>query len=273
MKRTFIFDKEKDRWIEESEILLFHDILAIFDEESHSIYLWKGPRIKEAKTKRAKERLTELISTISEVKWTINEDKKTFPLEVQKLLDSMLEPTRERKKEDRLKFSHFYTIRLTFLLLVGIVVIHILSIITVLVPLFKPTEGTSFLITAVFYEFWLTIYQVFVVISLILCISNLIIGLFERDIELIIFSLIGIIINIGIILYTERGIFLFLHQSSSTPSMYLILISEMTIFSILNLTTLLIALLPNFYKLLRFIKVYRKFIYISSKELKEDESR
>lgn len=273
MKRTFIFNDEKDRWIEESEILLFQDLLAIFDEESSSIYLWKGPKIKEKKAKQGKKRLKELLSEKTEKKWTLYEDKNSFPSEIQKTLNSMLEPTKERRKIDRLNFSHFFTIRLCFLVLLGIVLFHTLSIISAVIPLFNPIGGSSLLITAAFYEFWLFGYQSFVVISLILCIINLLIAIYERDIELIIFSLIGIVVNIGITLYLQRGIFLFLHQPGSTSSLYLISLSEMIVFSILNLLALLLALLPHIYKLFNFVNIYWKFIYISSKDGIINESR
>jgi len=273
MKRTFIFNDEKDRWIEESEILLFHDILAIFDEESSSIYLWKGPKLKEKKAKQGKKRLKELLSEISEKEWNVYEDEDSFPSEIQDILNSMLEPTKERRKVDRLNFSHFFTIRSCFLVLLGIVIFHTLSVISAVIPLFNPTGGSSLLITAAFYEFWLLGYQSFVVVSLILCIINLLIAIYERDIELIIFSLIGIMVSIGILLYLQRGIFLFLHQPGSTSSLYLISLYDMIVFSILNLLSLLLALLPHIYKLFSFINTYWKFIYISHKDGIVNESR
>ncbi|TFG01093.1 MAG: hypothetical protein EU541_00445 [Promethearchaeota archaeon] len=273
MLKTFIYNKEKDKWIEETEILLFHDILAIFDEKSNKIFLWKGPEIKESILIQGKERLKELISTYSEDEWIINEKKETFPNEVHKLLNEMLKPTKERKKEDILKFNHFFTIRLCFLILIGIVIFLVLSLISILIPLFSPRLWGSYIITATFYDYWIISYQSFVIISLILCIINILLGIYERDLDLIIFSLMGIIISIGIILYLQKGIFLFLHQPGSTSSIYYISILEITVFSLLNLIALMIALIPHIYKLYSFGKVYWKFIYLSAEGGIESESR
>ncbi len=272
MKRTFIFDIENENWIEETEILLFHDILAIFDENSHSIYLWKGPEVKETKIEQGKIRLKELISSTSDFKWKINEKNESFPSEIQEILNSMLEPTRERRKEDALKFSRILTIRICFLLLIGITIFNTLSLVSILIPLFFPTSGTSYLISASFYTIWLTLYQAFAVVTIILCIINIIVSLYERDEGVFIISLMGAITNIGIVLYLQKGIFLFLHQPGSTSSLYLILVLDMIIFFLLNLMALLIAFLPNLYKLISFTKVYWKFIYISSKTGIESES-
>jgi hypothetical protein len=141
-----------------------------------------------------------------------------------------------------------------------------------LIPLSNSIDAGSYQISAMFYNSWLNSYQAFVVVTLIFCVINVLLGFYEKDIELLIFSLIGIVIDIGIILYLQKGIFLFLHQPGSTESVYLISVLDLTVFSILNLISLFIALFPHIYKLFKFIKIYWKFIYISSKDAIENES-
>ena len=92
-------------------------------------------------------------------------------------------------------------------------------------------------------------------------ILNIIIGLYEMEAQVIIFSLMGLIICSGILLYLQQGIYLFLFQEGSTSTLYLIKIQDITLFYIIILSAIAIFELPNLLKLISFIRTYRKYIF------------
>ncbi len=265
MLKIFIYDQIKDTWIEETQILLFHDLAAIFDEDSKQIFVWQGNNIKKSKIKNGLECLEDLLSKTSNYNWKIITKENNFPDIIHQTIDSMLKATKERKQEEKLKYNHFLTIRLSFILLIGILVFIVLSCINLIIPLFSSVINKAYQISASKYNLWLNLYQIFTIFTLIFLACNFIISIYEQEIEMFIFSLIGIIIDIGILLYLRQGIFLFIHQPGSTYSLYLISIDDLTTFILLNLSSILIILCSTFYKLYKFALTYWKYILISSR--------
>ena len=89
----------------------------------------------------------------------------------------------------------------------------------------------------------------------------MIIGLYEMEAQVIIFSLMGLIICSGILLYFQQGIYLFLFQEGSTSTLYIIKIQDITQFYIIIFSAIAIFELPNLLKLISFIRTYRKYIF------------
>jgi len=265
MLKIFIFDQVKDRWIEESQILLFHDLAAIFDEASKQIYIWKGNNIKKSKIQKGVESLEYLLSKTPNIQWKIVKKEKKFPDKVQRKIDSMLKATKERKQEEKLKYNHFITIRLSFIFLIGIVIFTVLSFFNLINPLFSPIINDAYQISALKYNLWLELHQIFTIFTLVFLSCNFVISIYEQEQEVFIFSLIGIIISIGIVLYLRQGIFLFIHQPGSTYSLYLISIKNLVIFILLNILSISIILCSTSYKLYIFGLTYWRYIFISSK--------
>jgi hypothetical protein len=265
MLKIFIFDPIKGKWIEESQILLFHDLAAVFDEDAKKIFIWKGNNIKQSKVQKGMESLEDLLSNFPNFKWKIITKEKEFPDKVHKRISSMLKATKERKQEEKLKYNHFLTIRLSFIVLIGILVFTILSFFNLIMPLFNPIINEAYQISASKYNLWLKIYQIFTILILVFLSCNFVISIYEQELEVFIISLIGIIISIGIILYLRQGIFLFIHQTGSTYFLYLISIKDLIIFILLNLLAILIVLCSTSYKLYKFARTYWKYIFISSK--------
>jgi hypothetical protein len=261
MLRTFIFNEE-NRWIEETQILLFHDICAFIDTEDEQIYIWTGPNIKKARKKKAKSQLFSLLSENSDKNWNIIENQTKFPSEIVNRIENMLEIARENKKMGKLKYSTFSTIRITFVLLTISSFLKVLSIAFVANLLLLPSDTTTYQISSSNYFFTLSIYRIITISTLFLFIINFLIAFYEKNLRIIILSIIAVIIDIGILLYISQGIFLFLFQEGSTDTLFLILKSDFILFVMLNSTALLIETVPNVYETVSFFKTYKEYIFV-----------
>jgi hypothetical protein len=90
---------------------------------------------------------------------------------------------------------------------------------------------------------------------------NLIIGITEMESQVIIFSFGGLAICVGIFFYLNFDIFLFIFQDGSTLTNFLILKSDLLFFILIITLSVLIFEIPNIYKLISFLKTYRKYIF------------
>jgi len=70
-----------------------------------------------------------------------------------------------------------------------------------------------------------------------------------------------LIICIGIVLYLNQGVYLFLFQKRSDSSFYIIAQADINWFFITILIAELIYLVPNFYKFIIFIIKYREYFF------------
>jgi len=262
MLRSFIFNEE-NKWIEESQILLFHDICVVIDTKEKTAYLWNGPNTKKARIKKAKKELISLFSNFTEKKWEISEKISQFPSEITQIIDSMLELSKKNREMGKLKFSRFSSIRVSFILLIIIFFLNLSSIIFLITLFFIPSVYGVYMISSDFYFLILEVYGIITIITLLVFIINFLLGFFEKDYRLAIFSLVGIIVDLGVLFYINQGIFLFIHQEGSTGDLFLILKSDFIIFLLLNIIALAIEFIPNLYQLTEFYKTYKDFIFIS----------
>ncbi len=260
MLRTFIFDESKSHWIEEEQRLLSQDICAILDEENVILYLWNGPKSKKKKFRQAYNQLKLLVSNYPELNIQLIMSKKNFPLQVQNKLDSFLESMNSGKRM-KLKFSRFTTIRIYSISIIIAVFLPILSYLNLSTSFFWSRFLGSYEVSSINYATWINLSKLITLITLLFFAINILIGIIENENQVIIFSLNSLIISIGMVIYLNQGIFLFLFQEGSTPTTYFILPRDIFIFLFLNLTALLIFEIPNIYKLISFFKTYRKFIF------------
>lgn len=107
---------------------------------------------------------------------------------------------------------------------------------------------------------WINFAIIMVSFTLIALIINIGLSIYENEITALIISLSGIIISIGMIVYLQQGIFLFLFQEGSTESLYLINFADLIRFLIIVTICLCIFEIPNLAKLISFIKTYKSFI-------------
>jgi len=260
MLRTFIFDESKSHWIDEEHRLLSQDICAILDEENDVIYLWNGPKSKKAKFRKGFKQLNQLVSSFPDLNIQFVMAKKNFPIQIQNKIDSLLESMKLGKGKV-LKFSRFTTIRIFSISIMISVILPILSFLNLSTSLFWPMFNGNYQVNDINYATWINNSKIFTLIALIFFSINILIGIIEHENQVIIFSTNSMIISIGLIMYLNQGIFLFLFQEGSTPTTYLILSKDILIFLLLNSMALLIFEIPNIYKLISFFKTYRKFIF------------
>ncbi|MFW9881981.1 MAG: hypothetical protein ACFFG0_53640 [Candidatus Thorarchaeota archaeon] len=260
MLRTFIFDESKSHWIEEEHHLLSYDICAILDEEKEIIYLWNGPKSNKSKLRKAYKQINELVLNFPELNIQIVMSQKNYPIEIQKKIDSFLEFLKLGKGKI-LRFSRFTTIRIFFISIILVVLLPILSFLNLSTSLSWAVNNGNYQVNNIIYNIWLNNSKILTVITLILFSINIIIGIIENEHQVIIFSLNGLIISIGLILYLNQGIFLFLFQEGWTLTNYLILQKDIFVFLVLILIAILIFEIPNIYKLISFFNTYHKFIF------------
>jgi FtsH-binding integral membrane protein len=89
----------------------------------------------------------------------------------------------------------------------------------------------------------------------------IIIGIIESEYHAIIFSLVGVLVCSGLIIYLQQGIFLFLFQPGHSSSIYYISQNDINEALIIIFSGILVFEIPNIVKLFSFIKIYRKFVF------------
>lgn len=259
MIKTFIFDENKSHWLEEENRFLSHDICAILDEDKETIYLWSGPKSKKDKFRKGYKQIRELIVNFTDLSIQIVMVKKNFPIEIQEKIDSLVESMKIGKKKV-IRFSRFTTIRIYSISLLITILLPILSFLYLSSSLAWSISNGIYQVNSTTYNSCIENSKFLMFITLILFSINIVIGIIENENQVIIFSLNGLIISIGLLLYLNQGIFLFLFQEGSTLTSYLILQTDIFIFLLVILIAMLIFEVPNLYKLISFFKTYRKFI-------------
>ncbi len=260
MLRTFIFDEFKSHWIEEENHLLLHDVCAILDEEKEIIYLWAGSKSKKAKFRKGYKQIKELTSKFPELDIQFVMTKKIFPIEIQKIIDKLSESMKLGSKK-ALKFSRFSTIRIYSISIIITVILPIIFFLNLSTSLFWTKINSNYYINSLIYANWINSSKFFSLIILIFFLINILIGIIEYETQVIIFSLNGFIISLGLLLYLNQGTFLFLFQEGWTLTNYVILQKDIFLFLGFILSAILIFEIPNIYKLMSFFKTYRKFIF------------
>jgi len=260
MLRTFTFNESKSSWIEEEHQLLLHDICVVLDEEKEVVHLWVGPKRNKKKFRKAYGQVKELLSNFPELKiqFLLSEDK--IPDEISVNLKTML-GTIEREKKKKLHLSRIITIRIYGISIIITVFLPFLLLINLYSSLLWTEINGSFLVSNLSFDDWIYNSKLYILITLIFLLINLVIGIIEVENQIILFSVNGLIISIGLLLLLNQGVFLFLFQEGSTLNYYLIRSGDLVIFLLLNLASILIFETPNIYKLISFFKTYKKFIF------------
>jgi len=262
MFKTYIYNKQRDLWIQEDRVLLLHDVGSIIDEENHVLYLWIGPKAKKDKIKKAKETLDVLLSKYPIKDFNVKElDQEKMPRDMEVYLKELLNPIKTLRKSEKYKFSRLITIRVflvTTILILGLIGLYLAFISSSLV---WTIQNGNVKVSNNTYMTWIGILQILNVTVFLLLILQLILGIFEKDSEVRLFSIVGIMVSIGIMLYLNQGIFLFLFQSGNNPELYEIAFLDLLTFIVINYLVIMIPFLLNAYKIIKFVKTYREFIF------------
>jgi hypothetical protein len=260
MLRAFIFIDSKSQWTKEEHGLLPHEICAILDEEKEMIYLWSKSKSTRKRYKKGYTQLKELISNFPELNLQFILAKKNFPTEIKKKLESMLESAK-KEEESTLILSRFTTIRIFFIFLLGVIILPTASLFNLSISLFWPMSNLSHEVNSNIFKFWMNISRILMLLTIFLFLINLIIGITEMENQVIIFSFVSLIFCVGIFFYLNFDIFLFISQDGPILTNFLILKSDLLFFIAINTVSVLIFEIPNIYKLISFLKTYRKYIF------------
>jgi len=259
---TYIFDEANKKWIEEDKSLLYHDLCAILDEERNIIYLWNGPKSSQERLKKGYGLIENLMSKYPTINFQLSMLKKEVPSYIQDRIDIMLNEIKYKDKKDYYNFTRFTTLRLYLIFLLVSVIFPFLSFLNLVSSLMWPKIDGNFEIGAGPFNIWLLISFILTIISLISFSIMIIIGIVEIEYQVIIFSLLGVLVCSGLIIYLQQGIFLFLFQGSSpSPLIYYIRQNDIVEALIVIVLGILVFEIPNMIKLITFIKTYRKFVF------------
>jgi len=259
MLRPYIYNAVNDTWIEEEHELLFHDICAILDDDLNKIYLWKGPKSAKSNLEKGIQSLNKLISTFPNIE--IIHINKHVPPQIKNKLDMLLESVKREENLEKYEFTHFMTIRSYLILSIATIILFIIYLIILWSALYWPISNENFVVLATTYINWLNFSKTLLVAIIISLCFLLAISIYEQDVQAIILSLAGLIISISMILYLQQGIFLFLFQTGSDSTTYLIKATDLLLFLLLLSSSTSLFIFPSFIKTISFFKTYKQFIF------------
>lgn len=261
MLRTYIFNERENNWIEENIAILNHDLCAILDEEERVIHLWKGPRSSKEKFRRGINAIELLMKQDPLLELRIELSEKKFPIKVKEKLDQLLQGVTQEDEFSKYSLSRFISIRLYFFSLLISIILPLISLINLASFLSWGPSGINFIVMAEYYDYWLALSLILVIITIFSFCISILIGILEQEYQVIIYSTVGLLICIGIALYLQQGIFIFAFQEGSTQSRYLISSYDLLLFFSLIAGSITIFEIPNILKFRSFIKIYKKFIF------------
>jgi hypothetical protein len=259
MLRTYRYNSNNDDWIEEQHELLFHDICAIFDDNTKKIFLWKGPKSSKYSLEKGIKSLNNLLSSFQDFELVIL--KNDIPIYIKEKLNTLLESVEIERNLELYEFTHFLSIRIYLIVSLVILITFGIYLINLWSVIIQPSSSGNIIISADSYQQWLYVSKI-LLITISICLGFLLaLSIYEYEVKAIILSSIGLIISISMVIYLQQGIFLFLFQSGSDLLTYLIKRTDILFFLILLTLSTMVYFLPSMIKLIYFIKTYRDFIF------------
>ncbi len=265
MLRTFVYYEDKKVWLEETH-LLFHDLAAFLDEEEKTLFLWNGPKSTDDRLEKGYEGINDLFGNFPDPEFVnslniIILEEEFIPDYIEKKINKMLEAVTQEEEEIKYTFTRLWSIRLYFAFSLFAILLTVISLLnlTTYHGIWELSEANR-IVSAEVYNNWILASMVLFTMTLILSILNLLIGIKEREVQVLVFSIIGIFVFSGLVGYLTQGIYLFLFQSGSTSTTFIISIADLSAFGSLILFASMVFLLPNIYKFLVFFKNYRDYI-------------
>ncbi|MHA1105608.1 MAG: hypothetical protein ACTSPN_07770 [Promethearchaeota archaeon] len=261
MLKTYIFNEVKNSWIEEEHVLLFHDLCVFLDVTQKKAFLWNGPKSTKDKLEKGKDSLINIFSSFQDSDFELIILSKDLPSHVRSKLDNMLETTKHEEDAEKYVFTKFITIRIYLVMSLISLILPTMMMLNLWGSLYWVRIGSNVSISSTNFLNWINLAIIMVSFTLIALIINIGVSIYESEITALIISLSGIIISIGMIIYLQQGIFLFLFQVGYTESLYLINFADLIRFLIIMTICLCIFEIPNLVKLISFIKTYKTFIF------------
>jgi len=261
MLKAYIFNEVKNSWIEEEHVLLFHDLCVFLDVTQKKAFLWNGPKSTKDKLKKGNDSLINTFSSFQDSDFELIILSKNLPSHVKSKLDNMLETAKNEEDAEKYVFTKFLTIRIYFVMSLISLILPILMMLNLWGSLYWARIGSNVSISSLNFLNWINFAIIMVSFTLITFIINIGVSIYEHEITALIISLSGIIISIGMIVYLQQGIFLFLFQVGSTEYLYLINFADLIRFLIIMTICSCIFEIPNLVKLISFVKTYKTFIF------------
>ncbi|MBY9017316.1 MAG: hypothetical protein KGD66_00650 [Candidatus Lokiarchaeota archaeon] len=261
MLKTYIFNEVKNSWIEEEHVLLFHDLCVFLDVTQKKAFLWNGPKSTKDKLEKGKDSLINIFSSFQDSDLQLIILSKDLPSHIKSKLENMLETAQHEEDAEKYVFTKFITIRLYFVMSLISLILPTLMMLNLWGSLYWLQIGSNVSISSINFLNWINFAKIMVSFTLIALLINIGVSIYEYEITALINSLSGIIISIGMIVYLQQGIFLFLFQVGSTESLYLINFADLIRFLIITTICSCIFEIPNLAKLISFIKTYKTFIF------------
>lgn len=259
MLRVYIYNPNNDAWIEEEHELLFHDVCAILDDNTKKIFLWKGPKSSKDSLEKGIKSLNNLISSSQDFELILlNND---IPNYIKEKLNKFLESAERERNLEQFEFTHFISIRIYLFLSIVILITMFIYLISLWSVISWSSSNGNIMISADSYQQWLNFSKSMLILIIIFLSFLLALSIYEYEAQAIILSIIGLIISIGMIIYLQQGIFLFLFQSGSNSLTFLIKKTDILFFLVLLTFSTMLYLIPSIIKLIFFIKTYKEFIY------------
>ncbi|MEJ2296879.1 MAG: hypothetical protein P8Y23_19195, partial [Candidatus Lokiarchaeota archaeon] len=197
----------------------------------------------------------DLINTYTDIKFQVKNYNKKSPSLIKNKLNKLLELTNKEQELSDYQYSHFITIRLHSFFSIITVILPIIVLFILGYSLFWDKIGNNYMINARNYNNWLSSASILLLICLFLFIPQLIMGAYEFDKPIIVFSSTSIIICISLLFYLQQGIFLFQFQEPSTGNLYYISETDIIIFLLLILFTILLLEIPILINTIKFFSI------------------
>ncbi|MHA1669423.1 MAG: hypothetical protein ACTSV5_02470 [Promethearchaeota archaeon] len=261
MLKSYIFNEDKNSWIQEEHVLLFHDLCFFLDVTQKKAFLWNGPKSTKDKLKKGKDSLINILSSFYDSDFELHVLSKNIPSHIKSKLDNMLEIAKREENAEKYVFTKFITIRIFLIMSLISLILPALMMINLWGSLYWVQIGPNVSISPINFLNWINFAIILVIFTLIALIINIGVSIYEYEITALIISLSGIIISIGMIVYLQQGIYLFLFQEGSTESVYLINFADLIRFLIIVTICLCVFEIPNLVNLISFIKTYKVFIF------------
>ena len=233
MLNTYIFNEVKNSWIEEEHVLLFHDLCVFLDVTQKKAFLWNGPKSTRDKLEKGKDSLIDIFSSFQDSDFEVIVLSDDFPSHIKGKLDDMLETAKHEEDAEKYVFTRFITIRIYLIMNLISLILPAFMMFNLWGSLFWAQISPNVSISSVNFLNWINFAIIMVSFTLIALIINIGLSIYENEITALIISLSGIIISIGMIVYLQQGIFLFLFQEGSTESLYLINFADLIRFLII----------------------------------------
>ena len=235
--KLYVF--ETDKWIE-SDMVYPHDIAVCLHPERKILYVWEGPRATPVMKKDAQEGLEVVKHKFQN--YAVEQLNETAPQDVNSFIKQYINTSFEEVEKidrDPQYVAFFYTLLGLF---AGLVFGYIMILRNVG---WKRVPGMNLVqISETAFSAWSQQNYVILIVLASIFTAALVFAGLTKKIFLIATALVGMVVLTGTILYFRLGIYLFDFYPGAPTGYFYIAEKDVTLFFFLNISALLIILIP-----------------------------